>query len=78
MGFERKGYFDGLKYNDGSIPYKEIDQILKNIENYEIYTFSNIAIKTLQKYLPNARKIKNIQDFGFERPKRLSYSYCFS
>lgn len=68
---------NGLEYDDGSIPYKEIDQILKNIENLQIYTFSDIAVQTLKKYLPNAQRIKNIQDFGYKMPKRLCYSYCF-
>ena len=68
---------NGLHFNDGGVPYKEIDQILKNIENHQIYTFSDIAVKTLQRYLPNARKIKNIQNLGFKMPEQLNYSYCF-
>ena len=68
---------NGLEFNDGSIPYKEIDQILKNIENFQIYTFSDVAVKTLERYIPNAPKIKNIQDLGFEMSKRLNFVYCF-
>ena len=68
---------NGLQFNDGGISYKEIDQILKNIENHRIYTFSNIAVKTLQRYLPNTQKIKNIHDIGFEMAEQLNYSYCF-
>ena len=68
---------NGLQFNDGSIPFNEIEHILKNIENRQIYTFSDIAVKTLQKYLPNTPKIKNIQDLGFEMPKQLPFSYCF-
>ena len=68
---------NNLEFNDGSMPYKEIEQILKKIENYQIYTFSDVAMETLQKYIPNAPKIKNIQELGFEMPKRLSFAYCF-
>jgi hypothetical protein len=68
---------NGLDFEDGSIPYKEIDQILQKIENYQIYTFSEIAVNTLTRYIPNAPKIKNIQDFGFEMPQRLCFAYCF-
>ena len=68
---------NNLEFNDGSMPYKEIEQILKKIENYQIYTFSDVAVETLQKYIPNAPKVKNIQELGFEMPKRLSFAYCF-
>ena len=68
---------NGLQYNDGGIPYKEIDQILNNIEKHNIYTFCEVAVETLKRYLPNNPKIKNIQDLGYEMPKRLKYSYCF-
>ena len=30
---------NNLDFEDGSVPYKEIDQILQKIEKYEIYTF---------------------------------------
>ena len=68
---------NGLKFNDGSVPYNEIETILKKIENHQIYTFSDIAVKTLKKYLPNCSKIKNIQDLGFEMPTILPFSNCF-
>ena len=68
---------NGLKFNDGSIPFNEIEHILKNIENHQIYTFSDIAVKTLKNYLPNSTKIKNIQDLGFEMPKQIPFQHCF-
>ena len=68
---------NGLHLYDGSIPYKEITEILRCIGSYQIYTFSNLAVKTLREYLPDIKKIKNIQDFGFEMPKQLPNSHCF-
>ena len=68
---------NGLHLCDGSIPYKEIGGILRGIRDYQIYTFSDLAVKTLRKYLPNTKKIKNIQDLGFEMPKLLPNSHCF-
>ena len=70
-------HLNNLEFNDGCVPYKEIEQIFKKIENYEIYTFSYVAVETLQKYIPNAPKIQNIQEFGYEMPKRLGFAYCF-
>ena len=68
---------NGLHFNDGNIPYKDIDSILKKIGDHRIYTFSDIAVETLQTYIPYAPKIKNIQDMGFEMPKELQNSNCF-
>ena len=68
---------NGLNLCDGSIPYKEIGGILRGIRDCQIYTFSDLAVKTLRKYLPNTKKIKNIQDLGFEMPKLLPNSHCF-
>ena len=68
---------NGLDFNDGSVPYNEIKEILKKIENYNIYTFSDFAVETLQKYVPNAPKIENIQEIGFVMPLQLPYQYCF-
>ena len=66
-----------LEFEDGSVPYREIGRILHEIEKYEIYTFSEIAVDTLKRHIPNAPKIINIQDFGFKMPQRLSFAYCF-
>ena len=68
---------NGLNIHDGCIPYTEIEQILTVIDGYQIYTFSDLAVTTLRRYLPNTRKIKNIQDMGFEMPKNLPTSHCF-
>ena len=68
---------NGLNIHDGCIPYREIEQILTAIDGYQIYTFSDLAVTTLRRYLPNTRKIKNIQDMGFEMPKNLPTSHCF-
>ena len=68
---------NGLHINDGCIPYQEIGQILNVISGHQIYTFSDLAVSTLRRYLPNSPKIKNIQDLGFEMPKNLPTSQCF-
>ena len=68
---------NGLHLQDGSIPYKAINEILGCIRYYQIYTFSNLAVETLREYLPDTEKIKNIQDLGFEMPKHLPNPHCF-
>ena len=68
---------NGLYLHDGSIPYKAINEILGCIRYYQIYTFSNLAVETLREYLPDTKKIKNIQDLGFEMPKHLPNPHCF-
>ena len=68
---------NGLHLYDGSIPYKDIVGILEGIKGYEIYTFSDLAVKTLRKYLPDTETLKNIQGLGFEMPKQLPNSHCF-
>jgi hypothetical protein len=68
---------NGLHLYDGSIPYNEINGILECIRGCNIYTFSDLAVKTLRQYLPDTKKIKNIQDLGFEMPKQLPTSHCF-
>ena len=68
---------NGLHLHDGSIPYKAINEILGCIRYYQIYTFSNLAVETLREYLPDTKKIKNIQDLGFEMPKHLPNPHCF-
>ena len=68
---------NGLHFNDGDIPYEEFGLIPKAIAGYQIYTFSDLAVNTLRKYLPKTWKIKNIQDLGYEMPKHLPNSHCF-
>ena len=68
---------NGLHLYDGSIPYNEIYTILECIRGCKIYTFSDLAVKTLRQYLPDTEKIKNIQDLGFEMPEQLPNSHCF-
>ena len=36
---------NGLNLYDGCIPYKEVDGILRGIRDYQIYTFSDLAVK---------------------------------
>ena len=67
---------NGLQFFNGSIPYKEINGILECIRGNQIYTFSDLAVKTLRKYLPDTKKIKNIQDLGFKMPKQLPNPHC--
>ena len=68
---------NGLKFNDGSVPYDEIKEILKKIGNRQIYTFGDIAVETLKKYIPNAPKIKNIQELGFKMSLEIPFQCCF-
>ena len=65
-----------LQYEDGHIPYDQIGEILNSVKDLIIYTYSEVAVKNLQKYLPTT-VIKNIQHDGFIMPKTLPESGCF-
>ena len=69
-------YLNNLNFNDGSTPYTLIEKILSKIQEFNIYTYSDVAQKTLQKYLPTT-VIVNIQDIGFRMPNTLPKSACF-
>ena len=67
---------NNLSLEDGWVPYNEIKSILEKQKEHFIYTYSDIAKKVLQTYLPTSF-IENIQEMGFEMPKTLPYSQCF-
>ena len=67
---------NGLGYSDGYIAYSQIGNTLDPVKDDTIYTYSDIAVCTLQKYLPTT-VIINIQDKGFLMPKKLPDSGCF-
>ena len=69
-------HLNELQYEDGNIPYEQIETILNSVKDFIIYTYSEIAVKNLQKYLPTT-VIKNIQQYGFIMPKTLPESGCF-
>lgn len=67
---------NNLSWTDGSTPYGYIDEILDKLKDYKIFTFSAIALRTLQRSLPTS-VIINIQDFSFEMPNTLPNPRCF-
>ena len=67
---------NNLCYQDGFIPYDQIANILDSVKDVTIYTYSEIAVTILQRYLPTT-VIKNIQNDGFNMPKILPDSGCF-
>ena len=68
-------HLNNLAWFDGDIPYEQLDHILAKLRDYKIYTFSEIAVETLQRALPTS-VIINVQDMGFKMPNALPDSHC--
>ena len=66
---------NSLAWFDGDVPYGQLDLILTKLRDYKIYTFSDIAVETLQRALPTS-VIINVQEMGFKMPKTLPDSHC--
>ena len=69
-------HLNNLPYEDGDIPYTLIPAILQKVKDLQLYTYSDIAQKTIQQYLPTTAII-NIQDDGYKMPSQLPDSKCF-
>ena len=67
---------NNLSYMDGKVPYEEISNVLDPIKDTIIYTYSDIAVSFLQRYLPTT-VVKNVQSDGFKMPNILPDSNCF-
>ena len=67
---------NSLNYADGDLPYNQLGVILSRLEDFTIYTYSVIASKLIQSYLPTTVVI-NTQDLGHKLPKELPNSNCF-
>ena len=65
-----------LHFCDGDIPYEQIDIIFSKLDDFTIYTYSNIAVKFIQQFLPTTVVI-NTQELGHKLPDRLPQSNCF-
>ena len=65
-----------LPLEDGAVPYNEIDSILEKEREHYIYTYSEVAKKVLQTYLPTSF-VENVQQKGFQMPKQIPNSHCF-
>ena len=68
-------HLNNLHYNDGDTPYENLHQILSKYSEYWVYTYSEPAVKLLQRALPTS-VITNIQDLGFKMPKMLPNPAC--
>ena len=69
-------HLSNLSYEDGDIPYNMIGDILDKIKDLRIYTYSDIAQRFLQNYLPTTA-IENVQNRGYQLPKQLPDPKCF-
>ena len=69
-------HLNNISYFDGDVPYSQLQPILHKLRDYKIYTYSEVALKTLQSYLPMT-VIVNIQEFGFKMPAQLENPCCF-
>ena len=66
----------GLNYADGDIPYDQFEVIFGKLTDFNIYTYSVIAVKFIQQFLPTT-VVVNTQDMGHKLPKCLPDSNCF-
>ena len=69
-------HLNNLDYFEGDIPYTLIPSLLSHLRDYKLYTYSDIAVKVLQSYLPTT-SIENIQDQGYKMPCILPNPGCF-
>ena len=67
---------NNISYFDGDVPYNQLHEILSKLRDYKIYTYSEVAVKTLQSHLPMT-VIINIQDMGFKMPGQPEDPCCF-
>ena len=56
---------NNISFDDGDIPYEQARHILEKIRHYKVYTYSDLAQKVLQEYLPTT-VIINTQELGFQ------------
>ena len=69
-------HLNNFSYEDGDIPYNLLPAILEKVKDLTIYTYSDIAQKFLQHYLPTTA-IENVQNQGYKIPSQLPDSKCF-
>ena len=65
-----------LSYNDGSIPYSQIEPILKRLMGHTIYTYGLEAKRWILKHLPTSMVV-NTQELGHKLPNTLPDPKCF-
>ena len=65
-----------LCYSDGFVTYNQIGDALDPVKDDIIFTYSDVAVCVLRKYLPTT-VIINIQSKDFKMPKTLPESGCF-
>lgn len=66
---------NGLSWYDGHASTDDLPSILREIQQYKIYTYSEIAKKMLQEMLPIS-SVTNIQTLGFRMPAILPHANC--
>ena len=66
---------NNLSWFDGHIPLEILPDILQEIKQYRIYTYSEIARKMLQELLP-VSIVNDIQTLGFKLPSCLPSDNC--
>ena len=69
-------HLNNLSYEDGDISCNLLPAILEKVKDLTIYTYSDIAQKFLQHYLPTTA-IENVQNQGNKIPSQLPDSKCF-
>ena len=69
-------HLNSINYADGDMPYQQLEPILLRLSDYTIYTYSEIATKLIQKFLPTTVVI-NTQDLGQKLSKHLPDPNCF-
>ena len=69
-------HLNNLSYHDGDVPYEFLQEIISKYRQYNIYTYSEVAMKLLQKTLSTS-VITNIQNMGYKMPSTLPDPACF-
>lgn len=66
---------NNLSWHDGSVPFECIPSILKDVEQYKIGTYGELARRFLQGILTMS-SVTNVQASGFKMPPTLPDSGC--
>ena len=69
-------HIHGINYNDGDVPYEQLNTILQKLEEYTIYTYSTVAETLLHALLPTTVVI-DVKELGHNLPKELPNPNCF-
>ena len=68
-------HLNHISYNDGYIPYANVDEILSKYQDCQVFTYGEVSLNFLQSAMPTT-VIENIQNRGFKLSAELSDPGC--